>query len=90
MFFLAMCPASFQATASGYVQQNFAWQGLMHGADWLPTLVEGAAEQRRDWEALGHYWFDKAIMPESAHVEFAYFAGMKDRKGCIGTCKLQR
>jgi hypothetical protein len=55
MFFLAMCPASFQATASGYVQQNFAWQGLMHGADWLPTLVEGAAEQRRDWEALGHY-----------------------------------
>lgn len=32
--------------APRYVHQNFVWQGLMHGADWLPTLVEGAAEQR--------------------------------------------
>eukprot|EP00913_Durusdinium_trenchii_P018298 g17191.t1 len=25
----------------GYVERSFTWQGLMHGADWLPTLVEG-------------------------------------------------
>eukprot|EP00438_Fugacium_kawagutii_P030153 Skav235175 [mRNA] locus=scaffold721:218084:219574:- [translate_table: standard] len=32
--------------APGYVQRSFTWEGLMHGADWLPTLVEGVAEQR--------------------------------------------
>ena len=57
MFFFAFfchMPSFLPNTASGYVHQNFVWQGLMHGADWLPTLVEGAAEQRRDWVALGY------------------------------------
>ncbi|CAK8993557.1 unnamed protein product [Durusdinium trenchii] len=32
--------------APGYVERSFTWQGLMHGADWLPTLVEGVADER--------------------------------------------
>ena len=29
--------------APSFLQQGFTWPGLMHAADWLPTLVEGVA-----------------------------------------------
>ena len=40
------------------ISSRFTWEGLMHGADWLPTIVEGVAGIR----TVLHSWVRKKLL----------------------------